>query len=89
MIKFEACRTFYHFFTTSLIKFNNTGAIILYSVYHHDIKITNVLCNGIFGVKKLRQWYYARIFLLVDFWGFFFFRFRVGKTIKKALKMTS
>ena len=47
--KFAACQTFYLFFATSLIKFNNTGALMLDSIYHVVFKLIK---NRVFGVKR-------------------------------------
>ena len=56
-IKCEVCRAFFLFFRTELNEFNNTGAKMLYSIYHMTVKI---LKNCMFGVKTSRFSLYLR-----------------------------
>ena len=39
MIKCEACRAFYYFFSNGFNKFNITGARMLDSIYHMTLKL--------------------------------------------------
>ena len=56
-IKCEVSRAFFSLFRTELNKFNNTGAKMLYFIYHMTVKI---LKNCMFGVKTSRFSLYLR-----------------------------
>ena len=47
--KCKACLAFYHFFPNKLNKFNNTGALMLDSIYHMTLKL---LKKHIYGHKN-------------------------------------
>ena len=48
VIKCEACRAFYYFFATSLIKLKNTGARMSDTIYNMALEL---FCKHVFVVK--------------------------------------